>query len=52
MMALGFMRPFLYFFQPSGEATLWLVLIGALSLTALCIVARGIWRRAATARTA
>jgi hypothetical protein len=52
MMALGFMRPFLYFYQPSGEATLWLILIGILSLIALWIVARGIWRRPPTARTA
>jgi hypothetical protein len=44
LMALGFMRPFAYFFEPSGEAVLWMLLTIGLSLIALGIVARGILR--------
>lgn len=42
LMALGFMRPFAYFFEPSGEAVLWMLLTIGLSLIALGIVVRGI----------
>jgi hypothetical protein len=52
LMALGFMQPFLYLFQPSGHAALWLLLTIALSLVAVAVVVRGIWRHAAPTQRA
>jgi len=49
---LGFMWPVLCLFQPSTQAADWLLLIVALSMIAVTIVVRGIWRHVAHLRTA
>ena len=49
---LSFVRPVRYFFQPSGEAALWLFLTVALCLIAAAIIFRAIWRRFAHAHHA
>jgi len=44
LMPLGFVQPVRYLFQPSGQATLWLLLTITLSLAAFAIFVRAVWR--------